>query len=146
MAKYVLPKFEIGIDSSADFMPEDKKAHIVVTAKYTHGQPMKGIVIVEVFERYECKAILEKTVVINGRETIEFDIKRDLKFNHNQIQNVIQFYKVKATVTENITGLSQTCEMDIRVCSAYVIRTNPDFCMKFKQGSTADVTVCLLLD
>lgn len=137
--EYVLPKFEIGIDSPRDFMPEDKKVHVVVRAHYTHGKPIKCTAIVEV-ETYS-QSLLKKTVVINGQETIEFDIEKDLKYGQNTFEGM---YRVTAKVTENLTGLSQECGIEINVHSSYVIRINSDTQTKFKRGSTAYFTVCLL--
>lgn len=142
-----MPKFEIGFDSQDEFMFDDKKASVVVRAKYTHGKPMKGTVVIEVNKRhyyYEPKeAIVKKTVPINGRATIEIDIKNELKFD---VRSDSGFYDVKAKVTENLTGLSGSCEMTIKVFSTYVIRTNPGTDVKFKQDSTASLTVCSFID
>lgn len=118
-------------------MPQDKKAHVVVRAHYTNGKPMKGTVLI-VIERWYNELLLKKTVAINGQETIEFDIEKELKF-----PQFGERYKVTAYVTETVTGLSQKCGMMINVCSRYVIYTSPDSCVKFKRGSTANITVCI---
>lgn len=143
MAEYVLPKFKIEIDSPAKFMPEDGKAHVVVRAKYTHGMSLKGTLAVEVHEPFRSGALAKKTVAIDGEQTIEFDIKKDLKFCQS---NSEARYHVIANVTENLTGLSQSCTMDIEVESTYVVRTNPDVNVKFEQGSTATMNVRRLID
>lgn len=125
-------------------MPEDGKAHVVVRAKYTHGKPMRGTAVVAVYRICSDQALVKKEVAINGQETIEFDIKKDLKFVENKDRTIC--YAVKAEVTECVTGLSQTCEMDIKVDSTHVITTNPKNYAKLKRGSTTNLTVCKIVN
>lgn len=118
-------------------MPEDEKAHVVVRANYTHGMPMKATVLITIDDD-----LIEKTVTINGEETIEFDMKKELKFSQKSGSNR---YKVEAKVTENLTGLFQSCETWIKIATAYDIRTNPETYVKFERDTTATITVCILI-
>lgn len=111
---------------------------------------MKGTVVVEVerlFHLYSDgtrdKVPAKKTIPINGQETVEFDVKKELKFDDRRY---FKSYYVKAEITENLTGLSRSCEMTIDVEKSYVIRTNPENNVKFKQGSTAGLTVCYFIN
>lgn len=124
------------MDSPGIFMPEDEKAHVVVRANYTHGMPMKATVLITI------NGLIEKTVTINGEETIEFDIKKELKFGKNSGS---KRYTVNATVTENLTGLFQSCETWIEIATAYDIRTNRENHEKFERGTTANMTVCTIV-
>lgn len=146
----MLPKFDIGIDSPDGFMADDNKLRLVVRANYTHGKPMKGTVVVEVERLFHLYSDgrrdtvpAKKTVPINGQEKVEFDVKKELKFDDRRY---FKSYYVKAEVTENLTGLSRSCEMTIDVEKSYVIRTNPENNVKFKQGSTAGLTVCYFIN
>ncbi|XP_055314135.1 CD109 antigen-like [Sitodiplosis mosellana] len=136
VAEYVLPKFKIEIESPGVFMPEDEKAHVVVRAFYTHGMPMKGTVDIAVKEYDD--PVMEKSVTINGQETIEFDIKNELQFNHTQGWKC---YKMEAKVTEDLTGLIQSCKTNIEIETSYDIYTNLKTYVKLEQGTTANITI-----
>lgn len=135
VAQTVLPKFEIAINSPRDFMPEDKKAHVVVYAKYTHGKPLKGKVDVLV-----CG--YKKSVAINGQEKIEFDIEKDLKYDQKE---GYKNYRVFARVIEDLTGLFQEDYTCITINDTYVISAEPQSYVKFKQGNTGSLTVRKIL-
>lgn len=135
VAQTVLPKFEIAINSPRDFMPEDKKAHVVVYAKYTHGKPLKGKVDVEV-------GGYKKSVAINGQEKIEFDIEKDLKYDQKE---GYKNYRVFARVIEDLTGLFQEDYTCITINDTYVISAEPQSYVKFKQGNTGSLTVRKIL-
>lgn len=141
MAEYVLPKFKVEIDSPGTFMPEDEKALVVVRAKYTHGMPLKGTVAIDVYEPRSCEPLVKKTVAIDGEKSVEFDIENELKYRQSN-GTVFSVFRAKAEITENLTGLSQSCETNIEVGSTYAIRTNPDNHVKFEQESTANINVC----
>lgn len=135
VAQKVLPKFKIWIESPDTFMPEDKKAHVVVHAKYTHGKPLKGKVDIEVGG---CK----KSVAINGQVKIEFDIEKELKYDQKE---GYKNYRVFATVIEDLTGLFQEDYTSITINDTYVISAEPQSYVKFKQGSTGSLTVRKIL-
>lgn len=134
IAEYVLPKFEVAIESCDHFTIDDQKVHVIIRAKYTHGKPLRGTAVVSISEednfgyfRYRrCSQAkpaddddkcAKKTFTIDGKETIEFDIQNELKFDRSESNNYFDLknFKIKAEVTETLTGLSQCAERTIKV-------------------------------
>ncbi|XP_031637598.1 pregnancy zone protein-like, partial [Contarinia nasturtii] len=132
VAEYVLPKFEAIIDSSDNFTVEDEKVRAVIRTKYTHGKPLRGLATVIITEDDPNRAfgffelqskkkksndddnyLMKKSFNIDGKETIEVDIKKELKFDikWSDVKN----YKIKVEVTEGLTGLTQTADKTIKV-------------------------------
>lgn len=155
----MLPKFEAVIESRDHFTLDDGKVRIVLRAKYTHGKPLRGSATVSITEednfgcfRYrresqvnkpEDSSLVKRTFNIDGEETVEFDIEKELKFDRserNQYYDVKNF-KIKADVIESLTGLSQSAEKTIKVHKdTYNISTdltNYDL----KRDSTTEVNV-----
>lgn len=137
-----MPKFEAIIESSDHFTLDDEKVRAVVRAKYTHGKPLRGSVTVSVSEeeafgyfryRRESQAnqeeniLSKKTFNIDGQETVEFDIKNELKFDRyekTRWENV-RNYKIKVDVTEGLTGLVQSIDKTVKVhLDSYDISTD----------------------
>lgn len=130
----MLPKFEVGIDSPDDFTLADKTAHVIVRAKYTNGKPLRGTAVVTV-KKYKYlhypglknpvyhpnwknqEDLLEKTVLVDGQETVEFDIENELKCNEMKTKEYfnVKHFNIKLEVTETLTGLSQSTEKAIKV-------------------------------
>lgn len=160
MAEYVLPKFEAIIESPDHFTLDDEKVRVLVQAKYTHGKPLRGSVTVSVTEEErfgyhrfrklshankedEDVILAMKTFNIDGQETVEFDIRKDLKFEPNEKtrwENVRNF-KIKADVTEGLTGLVQSTDKTVKVhLDAYNISTDLHTNAP-KRDSTLDINV-----
>lgn len=164
IAEYVLPKFEVKIESDDHFTIDDQKVVAIIRAKYTHGKPLRGTAVVSISEednfgyfRYRRgskakpedaadDASVKKTIVIDGRESIEFDIQNDLKFDRSESNKYFELknFKIKAEVTETLTGLSQCAEKTIKVHKdAYDISTDLTN-DAIKRDSTIDLNVSLI--
>ncbi|XP_031622614.1 CD109 antigen-like, partial [Contarinia nasturtii] len=136
VAEYVLPKFETLIESSDSFTITDEKVRAVIRAKYTHGKPLRGLATVTVteddpFGNYYIRKpqskknkqddddnnLVKKSFNIDGEETIEFDIKNELKFDLTEKDKWLDVknYKIKVEVTEGLTGLTQTTDKTIKI-------------------------------
>lgn len=159
VAEYVLPKFEAVIESADHFTLEDEQMLVVVRGKYTHGKPLRGTAVVSIFEednfgyfRYRRDShankpddhpLATKTIIIDGQETATFNIKTDLKCDRseaNKYFDVINL-KIKAEVTETVTGLSQCAEKMVKVHKdTYDISTDLTNA-GLKRDSTIDITV-----
>lgn len=159
VAEYVLPKFEATIESSDHFTLDDEKVKIIVRAKYTHGKPLRGSVTVSITEEdnfgvFRCRRVSEvvkpedsslvkKTFNIDGQETVEFDIGKELKYDRSENNQYIDVrnFKIKADVTESLTGLSQLAEKEIKVHkNTYNISTDLTN-HSLTRDSTVDVNV-----
>lgn len=160
IAEYVLPKFEAQIESDDHFTIDDQKVVAIIRAKYTHGKPLRGTAVVSISEednfgyfRYRrCSQIkkeddddtcVKKTIIIDGQESVEFDIQNDLKFDRNESNKYFDLknFKIKAEVTETLTGLSQCAEKTIKVHKdTYDISTDLTN-DALKRDSTVDLSV-----
>lgn len=163
VAEYVLPKFEVTVESPDHFCLDDENVQIVVRAKYTHGKPLKGTAVISVLEednfgyfRYRREShanktndsiLVEKTFTIDGQETVEFDIKNELKFDRSEANKYfdVKNFKIKADVTETLTGLSKTIVKAIKIHkNTYVI--NSDLTNDgLKRDSIVDVCVSKII-
>lgn len=159
MAEYVLPKFEAIIESPDHFTVDDEKVRLIVRAKYTHGKPLRGSVTVtveeeETFGYFRCRrlsqahkdddcTLAKKTFNIDGQETVEFDIAKELKFERSEKtrwENVRNF-KIKADVTEGLTGLVQSTDKTVKVhLDSYEITTDLNT-NEPKRDTTLDLNV-----
>lgn len=164
VAEYVLPKFEATIESPDHFCIEDGKVRVVVGAKYTHGKPLKGTAVVTVTEedlthlklahlktdrkRKESlekkqEQLVQKSFAIDGQETVEFDIKNELKFDRNDDDSYsdVKKFKIKIEVTESLTGLQQSAKKTIKIHKrTYEVSTDLTNAA-VKRESTIDISV-----
>lgn len=135
IAEYVLPKFEVKVESDENFTIDDKNVCAIIRAKYTHGKPLRGTAVVSISEEnhYGCfrfrrhtsankadddETGVKKTFIFDGQESVEFDIEKELKYDRNDGDNYYsrsKTFKIKAEVTETLTGLSQSAEKTITI-------------------------------
>lgn len=132
VAEYVLPRFEAIIESPDDFTLDDGAVRAVIRAKYTHGKPLRGSVTVSITDKNNFSThlfgfardnkpndntLVKKTFNIDGKETVEFDIEKELKFerNNSMYWQTFKNYKIKADVTEGLTGLVQSADKTVKV-------------------------------
>ncbi|XP_061388971.1 CD109 antigen-like, partial [Musca vetustissima] len=116
VAKYVLPKFSVDIETAKDVAIYDGVIKITVRSKYTYGKPVKGKATVSIASSPRTQAA-EKTIDVDGKGHLEFDLVKDLKLDHSQFdamsKNQNRYYgylpplQVLAVVTEGYTGNSQ---------------------------------------
>lgn len=133
----------------------------IIRAKYTHGKPLRGATAcVSISEednfgyfRYRrCSKAkpenddkrVKKTVdIIDGSESVEFDIQNELKFDRSESNKYcdLKNFKIKTEVTETLTGLTQRAEKAIKVHKdAYDICTDLTN-DALKRDSTIDLNV-----
>lgn len=114
----------------------------MIRVKYTHGKPLRGLATVKVteYDPYELyrshrlskkiklkdKVVARRTFNIDGEETIEFDIKNELKFDPTKDDRLdVKNYKIKVDVTEALTGLVQSTDAEVKVYrNTYEISTD----------------------
>ncbi|XP_073822273.1 CD109 antigen-like [Musca autumnalis] len=121
VAKYVLPKFSVEIETEPEIGLLDKLMKLTIISKYTYGQSVKGkLKIVAKLRQYsEILATAEKTVDINGKEDVEFNFLEDFnlmeKSDDDDVYTDWQI-QIEATVTEAFTDIEQyaTTEVNLR--------------------------------
>lgn len=124
VAEYVLPKFDVAIDSQTEFSAKDGKVRAIIRSKYTYGKLVKGEAIVSLTAKptysyyrswdHKDEGSVLKTIPIDGKGTVEFDIENDLKIeftDYNRVRN----YDLKATVIEELTGRNQSTSKSITI-------------------------------
>lgn len=114
MAEYVLPKFEVTIDSPSQFSAKKGKIRAIVRSKYTYGKFVKGNAIVSLTPRNTYyyhywpkndrdESAVIKTIKVDGKGIVEFDIEEDVKPKFEQYRTSFE-YELKAVVIEELTG------------------------------------------
>ncbi|KAG5667283.1 hypothetical protein PVAND_015269 [Polypedilum vanderplanki] len=122
VAEYVLPKFEVTIDSKSDACYKDEKIKATVKAKYTFGKIAKGkaVVTAEVEEKYGIyrnsrhhkSQKVSKSVDVDGEKFVEFDIKDDLKITDYSHECTV---KLEAVYTDTLSKKEVKAETKVTI-------------------------------
>lgn len=109
VAEYTLPKFEVMLDANPDAYFKDGKIRATVRAKYTFGKIAKGTATVtaQVDNFYgwqSMKTEVSKSVEVNGKKPIEFDIAEELKISSTDHEKKVFLY---ASFVEELTSREQ---------------------------------------
>ncbi|KAG5667284.1 hypothetical protein PVAND_015270 [Polypedilum vanderplanki] len=147
VAEYVLPKFEVSIDANPDANFRDGKIRATVKAKYTFGKVAKGnaTVTAEVSPRYrwwghrqEDIKKVSKTVKVDGKEFVEFDIKEDLGMEEG---SYLRHVTLTASFTEELSGKEANATTQVEVHETrHKIELTKDDGEKIKPGLPYRVT------
>ncbi|XP_041450764.1 CD109 antigen isoform X1 [Drosophila obscura] len=105
--KYVLPKFEVIIESPKDVAVQEKVIKATIRAKYTYGKPVKGKATVSIepnYAHYLNRDVgrQEKTIDVDGKGHVEFSIE-GTQYRGGYAPPL----KILAIVTEELTGNRQ---------------------------------------
>lgn len=110
MDEYVLPKFDVTIDSSEHFSVKDGKVRAIIRSKYTYGKLVKGRAVVTMrptnylaWSSLRETESIAKTITIDGKGTVEFHIADDLHISGDEYRRSIS-YALTATVIDDLTG------------------------------------------
>ncbi|KAJ6646228.1 CD109 antigen, partial [Pseudolycoriella hygida] len=116
LAEYVLPKYEVSIDTNKDVTFKDGQIRVTVRAKYTYGKPVKGQAVVTIgprvyggYQPLVGNSLSRKTIEVDGKGYVEFDIKNDLKANEDYQRD----FDIDASVTEDLTGSTQKAKTSV---------------------------------
>lgn len=108
LADYVLPKFDVQIDTPEHQYYRQGKIRATIRAKYHYGKPVKGEVTVSVypkiygsFQPFISNLITRKVMKIDGKTSVEFDIADELNFKEDYEQGAI----MEAVVEEELNGM-----------------------------------------
>lgn len=118
VAEYTLPKFEVSIDANPDANFNDGKIRATVRAKYTFGKIAKGnatvTATVKSLRSWSSKKIkkVSKTVDVNGKKPIEFDIADELGLIGKKNERTVELH---ATFLEELTGKEQTATATVKI-------------------------------
>ncbi|XP_055917646.1 CD109 antigen isoform X5 [Eupeodes corollae] len=142
--KYVLPKFEVQVEAPKDVAIVDGKIMVTIRAKYTYGKPVKGKAVVSCKPSYyyygdDSKTpSAEKTVNIDGKGHVEFDIAEDLKLDRDRYTPPIT---ILAIVEEELTGLKQNSTATVNLHREKYQIQGVDTPYTYYPGKTVAITV-----
>ncbi|XP_055306081.1 CD109 antigen-like isoform X2 [Sitodiplosis mosellana] len=140
VAKYVLPNFDVTIDSPNDFSAKDGKLRAIIRSKYTYGKLVKGEAIVSLTRSdsyWKNSDSVLKTIPINGKGTVEFNLVAVEFTNYKRSHT----YELRATVIEELTDRNQTASKTITIHQNRH-KFNPIGLIKeFSQGSPVNFSI-----
>ncbi|XP_070274330.1 CD109 antigen [Myotis yumanensis] len=122
VAEYVLPKFEVALQTPLYHCLKARSLNGIVTAKYTYGKPVKGDVTLTIspLSFWGIKKNITKKFKING--------SANFSFNGEEMRNLMNFsnqlsehmspsppgpVEILATVTESLTGISRNASSNV---------------------------------
>lgn len=119
VAEYVLPKYEVIVDSNPHVTFKDGKIVATVRAKYTYGKPVKGQATVSAYpvlwlgavQPFVQDSIVRKVIDVDGKGTTEFDIRKELKIEGDYERYV----NIEAIFEEELTGRRQNGTTQISI-------------------------------
>jgi CD109 antigen len=104
VAKYVLPKFEVKLQSPPNILKRDGRILVSVEAKYTYGKPVKGKAVITGKSEYRYwEKSAQKTLQIDGKGTVDFDMMEELGLSDHSDQETVKF---EVTFEDELTGKS----------------------------------------
>lgn len=119
VAEYVLPKYEVIVDSDPHVTFKDGKIRATVRAKYTYGKPVKGQATISAYpvlwlgavQPFIQDNIVRKVVQVDGKGSVEFDIREELKIEGDYERYV----NIEAIFEEELTGRTQNGSKQITI-------------------------------
>ncbi|XP_062042348.1 CD109 antigen isoform X1 [Lepus europaeus] len=122
VSEYVLPKFEVVLQTPLYCSLNSKNLNGSITAKYTYGKPVKGDVVLTFLPLsfWGQKKNITKNFKINGSANFSFndeEMKKVMEFSngHSEHMDVSSPGPVEilATVTESLTGISRNASSNV---------------------------------
>uniref|UniRef100_A0A8D2CPP0 CD109 molecule n=1 Tax=Sciurus vulgaris TaxID=55149 RepID=A0A8D2CPP0_SCIVU len=122
VSEYVLPKFEVSLQTPLYCSLTSKNLSGTITAKYTYGKPVKGDVVLTFLPLsfWGEKKNITKKFKINGSANFSFndeEMKKvmdfsDGHFEHSDLSTPGPI-EILATVTESLTGISRNASSNV---------------------------------
>uniref|UniRef100_A0A4W2FZG6 CD109 antigen n=1 Tax=Bos indicus x Bos taurus TaxID=30522 RepID=A0A4W2FZG6_BOBOX len=122
VSEYVLPKFEVALQTPLYCSLNAKSLNGTVTAKYTYGKPVKGDLTLTFLPLsfWGVKKNITKTLKINGSANFSFndeEMKKVMDFSDGPSEYMYLSspgpVEIIATVTESLTGISRNASSNV---------------------------------
>lgn len=122
VSEYVLPKFEVVLQTPLYCSLNSKSLNGTVTAKYTYGKPVKGDVTLTFLPLsfWGMKKNITKKFKINGSANFSFndeEMKKVMDFSDRLSEHMSLSspgpVEILATVTESLTGISRNASSNV---------------------------------
>ncbi|XP_058450670.1 thioester-containing protein 1 allele R1-like isoform X2 [Malaya genurostris] len=136
--EYVLPKFEVSVESPGITTFKDGKVKAIVRAKYTYGKPVKGEATISAYpdfrfhyiQPFERDVVTRKTVPIDGKGSVEFDLRDEIKLEGEYTREIV----IEAVVEEELTGRKQNSSSKVTIYDRRIKMELVKSSDKFKPG------------
>jgi CD109 antigen len=152
--EYVLPKFEVSIDTVPNVPFKDGVIKATVNTKYTFGKIAKGkaTVIAEVhtevespYRKFHIRFIeptkkVSKTVDVDGKKFVEFSLKDDLNIRDGKNEHTV---KLHASFKDRLSGKKATADTYVKIHKDAIKMELKKSAEKFKPGLQFTVTAIL---
>lgn len=124
VAEYVLPKFEVSIETNHDIHFKFAKIYATIKAQYTFGKVAKGTATItaevstqysgfnRAYSRQQSSKKISRTLEVDGKSVIEFDLGNDLGIRSNDYDRLV---KLEAQFKEELSGKEAKTTCDVRV-------------------------------
>ncbi|XP_012527299.1 CD109 antigen isoform X2 [Monomorium pharaonis] len=116
VAEYVLPNFEVTIDSPKHVQFKESKVTATIHAKYAYEKPVKGEATITAYPDIFSGVIqpifqqpVRKVIPINGKVTVDFDILSELRLTDEYERPIM----IDAVVEEELTTRRQNASTQI---------------------------------
>ncbi|XP_045699363.1 CD109 antigen [Phyllostomus hastatus] len=122
VSEYVLPKFEVALQTPLYCSLNSKSLNGTVTAKYTYGKPVRGDVTLTFLPLsfWGMKKNITKEFKINGSANFSFndeEMKKVMDFSDRLSEHMSPSspgpVEILATVTESLTGISRNASANV---------------------------------
>uniref|UniRef100_M3XYI7 CD109 molecule n=1 Tax=Mustela putorius furo TaxID=9669 RepID=M3XYI7_MUSPF len=122
VSEYVLPKFEVTLQTPLYCSLNSRSLNGTVTAKYTYGKPVKGDVTLTFLPLsfWGMKKNITKNFKINGSANFSFndeEMKKVMDFSEGLSEHMYLSspgpVEILATVTESLTGISRNASSNV---------------------------------
>ncbi|XP_036890205.1 CD109 antigen [Sturnira hondurensis] len=122
VSEYVLPKFEVALQTPLYCSLNSKSLNGTVTAKYTYGKPVRGDVTLTFLPLsfWGMKKNITKKFKINGSANFSFndeEMKKVMDFSDRLSEHMSPSspgpVEILATVTESLTGISRNASANV---------------------------------
>lgn len=142
LREYTLPKYFIEAYPVDVLLVSKKKIKLEVKSTYTFGKPLDGTLTVDLFleDVYKRKPDHSITKRIEGRTTVEFDLKEELEVDPDSTFTNVW---AKISVMETFTNITQTV---LRIFPVYnnpftisVIKSEPMFRTRMKYSMQLEI-------
>lgn len=149
VSEYVLPQFEVLIDTKSDIHYKYGQIRATIKAQYTFGKVAKGTATVtadisnqyrgfdRAYGRPSATKKVSRTIEVNGKNFVEFDLEKDLGIKNNEYDRLIH---IEAQFKEELSGKEVKASCDVRVHKTEhnleLVKSND----KFKPGLPYSIT------
>ncbi|XP_029178169.1 CD109 antigen-like isoform X3 [Nylanderia fulva] len=134
VAEYVLPNFEVTIDSPKHVQFKESKVTATVHAKYTYGKPVKGEATITAYPDIFSGVIqpifqqpVRKVVPIDGKVTVDFDILSELRLTDEYERPIMLDVVVEEALTTRRQNTSMQVTLHKHKYTMELIKTSEHF-------------------